>query len=232
MKTWKWLPLGLVFLSLAGCGNRNKVAEAYAQELSAVLKSYQEQVNKKLTAEKTLYRDQAALDARVRQLDAEQTLLLEREERSEKLADDLIKRGPQQPLAPSELKRQLLDYADLDFKKMRELYQGEMDREKTFTDALQDLQLESAKIEALQESLKRLATPRSKSAQLKELGQFLQDTNDRLDELECEDLKKDLAAQQTKLAAAKTDQEKKAINEKIATLQEQLKKCAKPTTNK
>src|SRR5690349_20322395 len=75
-------------LVLSGCDDKD--AQEYAKTLIGVLDSYQEQVDKKVTAEKDSYKELAAVYAAARERNIEGTLEKERVERSEKLATDMI----------------------------------------------------------------------------------------------------------------------------------------------
>jgi len=209
---------------LAGCRGEDKSAQDYAKKLSVVLASYQDQVNQKIKAEQDAYKQLAATYARARDQDAVETLYLERSERSRKIADQLVQRGPNEPVTLSEIREMLRDYGNQDFELTRPMLEQEAAARAQYLANLEDLQLEAGKIQALTEALNELAKPKSRAQQFKDLTKFAETVNSEFNRRVCEDLAAQISSLETKAAAEADPNKKKLIQAQIDQLKDQRKR--------
>jgi hypothetical protein len=203
---------------LVGC-SAERDAQIYAERLNGVLESYQGQVNKKIAAEEKSYNALALTDAQAKQSNILQVLALERRERSQKLADKFIDEAlatgsPQTP-SLSELHRVLQDYGEVDFGQTRSFLEEEGDGTAKALAALENLELEAAKVESLSLSLLALASPKDALQQLREFAAFAEAVGQGVDKLFCEDWAQ---------AIQRAKDETNALADKKGPLEEEQKK--------
>ena len=206
-------------LALPGCGE-DKDAQAYAEKLALVLKAYREQVNIKSKAEQESYKHLAAVYARTRQEDIIMSLEIERSERTDRMTDALLKRKDE-PVSPSEVLQSLLDYADFDFNQTRELLEREGEAYVEYIANLENLSLETKKIETLIEALNELAKPKGRAQRLKDFAAFAEQVETNLDKLTCEDIAKKIKCLEKKKEQADEQKKKKDIDNEIKQLKQQ-----------
>lgn len=188
-------------LPLAGCDD--KEAQQYARELINVLDSYQEQVDRKVAAEKDSYKELAAVYERARQRNIEQTLEDERVERSEKLATVMV--DADHLPRNTELLESLRAYADEDFASTRDFLQIEADAQAQFLGDIEALEFETQTLDELRASLKLLAKPKGHLKRIRDAAVFAQDTKKEFDKLICKDLDAALGSQKAALEELKTE---------------------------
>jgi hypothetical protein len=188
-------------LPMAGCDDKD--ARQYAQELVNVLDSYQEQVDRKVTAEKDSYKELAGVYERARQQNIEQTLEDERVERSEKLATVMV--DADHLPRNTEILESLRAYAEEDFGSTRDFLQIEADAQAQFLGDIEALEFESETIDDLRASLKLLAKPKGNLKRIRDAAVFVQDTKKEFDQLLCKDVEAALELQQAQLAQLKTE---------------------------
>ena len=188
-------------LALSGCDDKD--AQDYAKTLITVLDSYQEQVDKKVTAEKDSYKELAAVYERSRERNIEEILEVERVERSEKLATDLVMADhlPRN----TEILASLQSYAAQDFTSTKDFLQVEANAQAQFLGDIEALEFESEGLDNLRVALKTLAKPKDRLKRLRDAAVFAQDTKKEFDKLVCQDLDADIKAQETKLESLKAD---------------------------
>ena len=164
---------GLVLL--AGCEDDQR-ARKFARELLAVLKNYQQQVDRKIQAEQASYKALAELYARAEQEQCSEALSLERRERALRDADAVLDETALNPARPApslaRLQASLRDYAALDFDRTEKLLAGQREAQTRFLAALEDLQAESHRLATLARLLEGLAQPRKPAAQFQDLAAF------------------------------------------------------------
>lgn len=213
MKKLAAVVLLLCPLLFAGCGDRE--AREYAKLLAETLRTYQAEINKKIAAEQRSYKELADTHAHARQVDALATLQAERIRRAGALAETLMQNAK---LSPSEIQKLVADYAKQDFDSTRAIFEKESEDVAGFLTGLEALELQSQNLDALVGALEGLAEPRSKIAQIKEVGEFAVRLKERLNELACEDLARAVNCLKKDLAAASADAEKKKIQNEINRL--------------
>ena len=202
-------------LVLTGCDDEN--ARNYAQELVGVLKSYQTEVNKKITAEKKSYKDLAGAHAYARQVELLTRLRTERFSRADALTDDLI---GGRTMSPSDIHKLLLDHANLEFEATRQTLMQESDGQAEYLASLEVLELQAQNIAQLTKALEALAKPKGDLKKLRELASAAKELKTRFDTLECEAVAEEIAclkAQQATIDAASdlTPDHKKARKQKL-----------------
>ena len=188
-------------LPMAGCDDKD--AQQYAQELINVLDSYQEQVDRKVAAEKDSYKELAGVYERARQRNIEQTLEDERVERSEKLATVMVD-ADHLPRNTAILES-LREYADEDFASTRDFLQIETDAQGQFLGDIEALEFESETIDELRVSLKLLAKPKGNLKRMSDAARFAQDTKKEFDKLVCKDLDAALESKNATLVELKAE---------------------------
>jgi hypothetical protein len=182
------------------------------------LKSYQVEVNKKITAEQKSYKDLASTYAYAKQVDVLSTLRTERFRRADNLTDQLMNGGGE--LTPSEIHGLVADYANTYFEATREMLEQESDGQAEYLASLESLELQAQNITALTKALEELAKPKGNVKQLKELGAAAKEFRDKFNELQCEDLAGQIACLKAS-QAGKTPEESDAIQAEIDSLMEQ-----------
>ncbi len=212
--------IAFALLVLTGCDDKD--ARDYAKDLVGVLKSYQVEVNKKITAEKKSYKNLAGTYAYAKQVDLLSRLRTERLSRADSLTDSLI---ADEKITPSDMHKLVLDYANLDFESTRQALEQESDAQAEYLASLESLELQAQNIAQLTKALEALAKPKGNIKKLKELGASAKELKSKFDELQCEELAEEIAclkAQQTAIDA-RTDlspDQKKGKKQKI---EEQIK---------
>ncbi len=213
MKKLFTIALLLCTLCLGGCAD--KEAREYAKLLAETLRSYQAEINKKIAAEQHSYKALAETHAHARQVETLASLRAERIRRAGALAESLMQNSK---LSHSEIQKLVADYAKLDFDSTRAIFEKDGEDQAGFLIGLEALELQSQNLTALVGALEDLAEPKSKITQLKEVGEFAVRLKDRLNELACEDLARNINCLKKALAAAQTDAEKKKIQDEINRL--------------
>lgn len=175
-------------LWLSACDDQN--ARDYAGELVGVLKSYQTEVNKKITAEQKSYKELATTHAATKQADIIDGLRTERFRLGESLADKLREENK---IRPSDIYKLVADYANADFAATRQLFEQESDGQTEYLASLESLEMQSKNLGDLIKALQELAKPKSDIKQLKELGAAAKEFKKKFDELQCEDLAEQIA---------------------------------------
>ena len=205
--------LGSLFLT--GCDDEN--ARRYAKELVGVLKTYQTEVNKKITAEQRSYKDLAGAHAYAREVELLTRLRTERLSRANSLTDDLI---GGRTMSPSDIHKLLLDHANVEFEATRQALIQESDGQAAYIASLESLELQAQNIAQLTQALEALAKPKSDLKKMRELAAAAKELKTRFDELECAELAEQIAclkAQQATIDAATdlTPDRKKAKKQKL-----------------
>lgn len=226
MKYIKTYTLLFCVCLLAGCNDEE--ARFYAQKLKQVLVTYQGQVNNKIVAEKQAYRQLAEISARVKEEDTIETLHIERNERSRKIAEALLK--DTSVLTTSEIRASLQTYATLDFEQTRNLLEQESAAISQYLQALESLEVDAKKIKLLGIQLNDLGERKGKLKHLKQLADFIEKADVEYDKLTCVDLARELACLQTKLAGISDAAAQSPIKEQIKKLTEKInrRKTAQP----
>ena len=200
----------------------------YAKKLKQVLASYQEQVNHKIVVEKQAYRQLAEISARAKEEDALETLSIERNERSRKIAEALLKDSAVLP--NSEIRASLQSYATLDFDQTLRVLEQESTSISQYLQALESLEVDAKKIKVLGIHLDDLGEKKGKLKRLKQLADFVEKADVEYDKLVCVDLAHERACLQIKLAATTDATAQGPIKEQIKNLTEKItrRKTAQP----
>jgi hypothetical protein len=183
------IPLCLLTL-LTGCVD--KEAREYAATLSALLTSYQSDIRKRIQTEERFYRDSANDFREEADTDVNRSLSLERDERSRELLAELQEKG--RPPSTAFLQQRLRDYGNMDFDASRKVLERETSAQADFLAGLHDLDGHAKSIGALNKAVKDLAKAPSTLDQLKQLQVFVTGVKTEIDRMDCDDIKKSLAA--------------------------------------
>jgi len=199
--------IGIVILlcilpAIAGCDDKD--ARDYANELTKVLTTYQEQVETKVAAEKDSYSQLAKVYERARQRNIEQMLETDRVESSKKLATAMA----QADYLPrnTEIAQSLNDYADRDFAATQEFLQVEADAMAQFLGDIEALEFETETIDELGSALKLLAKPKGQIKRIKDAADFAKGAKAEFDKLVCNDIATALKAQTETLNTLRAEQ--------------------------
>ncbi len=213
MKRLAGVVLICALFPLTACDDKD--ARQYAQELINLLDSYQEQADRKVSAEKDSYKELAGVYERARQRNIENTLEQERIERSEKLATTIVKSD--HSLRTSEILEGLRSYGEHDFVTARDFLQVEADAQMQFLGDIEALEFESETIDDLRASLKELTKEKGRLKRIRDAAVFAQDTKKEFDKLICQDLDVELKA---------VDASLKALDDQLAELRKDAQKNA------
>jgi hypothetical protein len=162
----------------------------YIEATRLLLGDYRVALQAQVKLSRRTYAKIGAIAEQGRRDEIDITLRNERNRRSEELADAFAIGA--KPV--SRWKEYLLDYAALDFRVNREMLELESTDGSRYLQGLQNLQIELAKAQALDEALESLNKKESLIARLKQLGEFGQSSKTEFDKLVCGGLKKDLEA--------------------------------------
>lgn len=222
-----------IFLSLlvgSGCRGEKKVAEDYAAKLSAVVKAYRQQVDRKINAERAAYVELAKVYQQAEEQSTGASLTQYTQERAEKLIDSIQQNAGKQVWI-SDVHTELRAYAELDFTETSSLVAQEMDSHRRFIVNLEDLQRQSVNVQKLVSLLGDLAEPEGRFQRAKAFAQFGGEVNKQLEILEtCSAIKAlneeiakldaRLAATAAAIAGEKDDARKKQLVTEKAALEE------------
>jgi hypothetical protein len=223
--------LALVFFT-AGCHEDQR----YATELARIVRLYQEQVNRQVKGEQDYYAAMGSLLGRSEDQDVYLSLTLARQERARQDAADL-KHGQMQS---AEVLDHLRNYAAEEFSQSRAIYEKEMNAQNKYLANLENLAVESAKVEALANLLDDFAKPQGLKDRVAGLVDYGGGVKAYFDKQVCDDLTDQIASATKAQAAAKPDSaEKAAADARIKLLTDRqaanaaLKdgKCVAPAAN-
>lgn len=172
------LTLFLVLIALCGCDER---ALDFAKKTKNILDQRSTQLSNKIAAEKKAYDNSAAQASEDHRILAGLSLQNERNERSSTLAADYDEE--RKPV--SLWRKDLAEYATIDYDVNRELLTAEMDASSRYLQSYEDLQIEQDKVEALSKLLAALAKKPSLKSDVSDLASFAQDTKDEFDKQVC-----------------------------------------------
>ena len=180
-KTCIKLILCLVLTALCGCDER---ALDFAKKTKDILEQRSTQLANKIAAEKKAYNASAAQASEDHRTLVALSLSNERNERSTTLAADYAdKRKP-----VSLWRKDLAEYATIDYDTNRQLLTAEMDAESRYLQSYEDLKIEQDKVEALSKLLDALAKKPSFKSDVSDLASFAKDTKDEFDKKVCTQL--------------------------------------------
>jgi hypothetical protein len=168
-------------LMLAGCDDQ---ARKLADETKGLLKQRSEQLAAKIAAERAAYRKSAAHDTESRRALADSALRNERNERTDSLAADYDE--GRKPV--SLWRKDIGEYARIDYTRNRELLLAEMDSETLYIKKFEDLKAEKDKVDALAKLLDALANRRTIKEDVDALNGFAADTAKGFDVKICTEL--------------------------------------------
>jgi hypothetical protein len=207
---------------LTGCDDKD--AREYANRLIDVLDSYQEEVDKKVSAEKDSYKELANAYDAARRRNIDETLEDERVERARKMAASMI--DASHPPRDSEILESLRTYGDVDFGTTKDFLQVESDNQVQFLGDIEALEFESSTIDDLRASLKELAKPKGHLKSIRDAAVFAEDAKKEFDMLTCQDLSTEIKAIDSRLQAitaelVELNKDFKKNKDKIAAKQEE-----------
>ena len=166
----------------AGCDEQ---ARDFATKTKTILNQRSEQLAKKISAEKMAYESSASHAATDHRALADSSLQNERNERADALAADYAE--GRKPV--SLWRKDLSEYAHIDYETNRELLIADMDASTRYLQNFENLQIEQAKVDALSKLLATLAQKPSLKDDLGALTSFASDTQQELDKKICTQLK-------------------------------------------
>jgi hypothetical protein len=207
-----WIALFTACLALQGCA-----ADEYAAELSALLKTYSQQISRRLAEEEKRYRREAKIlqdsDDALQNIGVDEQLASAAKALALQIRDGSAT-GSRAVSAASE-------FGQAEFERARTLASRAQDAELQRIRALQSLQADSAKVEGLRAALEGLSKKVNWQSALGESAQFGLDTKKHLDLLSCRDLN-DTVNQLTAREAALTREIAAADAARAAELSKQL----------
>jgi hypothetical protein len=174
--------LALASLAMGGCDEKAREFATRAQQL---LTQRSEQLAKKIAAEKAAYNSSAAHAAEDHRALVDSSLQNERNERSEALAADYAE--ARRPV--SLWRKDLADYAKIDFEANRELLTDDIDASSRYLQTFGSLTIEQDKVNALSKLLAALAKKPSLNDDIAALGTFANEAKTDFDKKICTDLK-------------------------------------------
>jgi hypothetical protein len=201
----------IVLFSFALNGCDSKDARSYATELIGILKSYKVEINKKIKTEQESYKDLAGTYAYAKQMNVQLGLQTERLRRASQLTDKLLSEKNDGEITTSDVGNMILDYANSDFDKTRQMLERESDDQAEFLTGLESLELQAQNIDALIKVLEGLEKPDSDLKKLKDLAKFAQEFKKKLNQLECEDLQRKIACLKQKFEEIKGQKDKEVV---------------------
>jgi hypothetical protein len=176
--------LGLVAacVAIAGCDDQ---ARDFAQKTKVILDQRSEQLTRKIAAEKKAYDSSASQAFEDHRALVDSSLQNERNERSDALAADY-----EEGRKPVSLwRKDLSDYARIDYEANRELLLADMDANTRFLQDFDDLKIEQDKVDALSKLLAALAQKPSLKDDINAISSFAGDTKTEFDKKVCSQLK-------------------------------------------
>ena len=178
------LTLGFLAASVAivGCDDQ---ARDFAQKTKAILDQRSEQLLKKITAERTAYDRFASQTAEDQRALVDSALQNERNERSDALAADYDE--GRKPV--SLWRKDLSEYARIDYEANRELLVADMDANTRFLQNFDNLKIEQDKVDALAKVLAALSQKPSLKDDISAISSFAGDTKTEFDKKVCSQLK-------------------------------------------
>ena len=185
----------LALLTQTACDDKD--ARDYATELVGVLKTYQVEVNKKITAEKKSYKDLAGTYAYAKRVELFGKLSTERLAGTDRLTDALM---ADEKFLPSDLHQLVREHAVLEFDATRKALEEESDGQAEYLASLESLDLQAQNIAQLTKALEALSKPKGDMKKLKELATSAQAFKTKFDELECNELAEEIACLKAALA--------------------------------
>jgi hypothetical protein len=169
-------------LAAAGCDEQ---ARELATRTRHILEQRSKQLAAKIAAEKAAYNASAAQAAEDHRVLVASSLQNERNERSDALAADYADgRKP-----TSQWRRDIADYARVDYDANRELLAGAIDASSKYMQEFADLTVEQDKVDALSKLIAALEKKPSLKDDADALGTFAADTKANFEKLVCADLK-------------------------------------------
>ncbi len=177
-------PLSVMIVAgfcLSGCDDS---ARNFATKTKDILDQRSTQIAGKIAAEKSAYAKQAAHAAEDNRALVDSSLQNERNERSDTLAADYTE--GRKPV--SLWRKDLADYAKIDYAANREMLAAETDTTSQYLQSFDDLKVEQDKISALSKLLAALAKKPSLRDGASALGSFAEDTKNEFDKKVCKQL--------------------------------------------
>lgn len=178
------LLLGLlaVTVGLSGC---DEEARDFATKTKAILDQRSVQLSKKIAVEKEIYDKEAAAASEDHRALVDSTLQNERNERSDSLSADY-----EEGRKPVSLwRKDLAEYAKIDYTTNREILISEMDSSTLYLQKVDDLKIEQDKVDALSKLLATLAKKSSIKDGIGALASFAEDSKQEFDKKICTQLK-------------------------------------------
>jgi hypothetical protein len=175
------LLLILPLFALCGCDER---ALDFAKKTKDILDQRSAQLAGKIAAEKKAYNKSAAQASENHRILIALSLQNDRNERSSTLAADYDE--GRKPI--SLWRKDLAEYATIDYETNRELLTAEMDAQSQYLQSYEDLKIEQDKVEALSKLLAALAKKPSLKSDISDLASFAQDTKEEFDKQVCKQL--------------------------------------------
>ncbi len=165
-------------------------AQKYAAALADYLAKIDAELASKRKAEKDYYTATAdAYEAHYSD-DLLQTLTLERRERGEGLADQVLAKSA--PLTLTALRMQMLEQSRSEIVSMRKFADDERAIRSAYLSGVTQLDANATKVKALRDSLDQLSLPKSGWGNIKDLGTFGEEAGAAYTKLKCGDVKKEI----------------------------------------
>jgi len=198
----------LAAAALLGTGCDEKASQ-FALKTKDILDQQTKQITRKIAAEKAAYAQSAALAAEDHRNLVNASLLNERNERSDELAADYDE--GRKPV--SLWRKDVSDYARIDYEQNRGLLSAEMDASTRYMERFENLKLEQDRVDALSKLLTALAKKPSLKDDFDALSGFAEDTKDDFDKKVCAQLKSQTSGADAKAKAAKKSYDDKQCDD-------------------
>jgi len=167
---------------LLGC---DEDARDFATKTKIILDQRSAQLSRKIASERETYDKEAAAASEDHRALVDSTLQNERNERTDSLSADY-----EEGRKPVSLwRKDLSDYAKIDYTTNREILISEMDASTLYLQKLDDLKIEQDKVDALSKLLSTLANKPSIKNEIGALASFAEDTKQEFDQKVCTQLK-------------------------------------------
>ncbi|MBL0161560.1 MAG: hypothetical protein IPP47_31490 [Bryobacterales bacterium] len=226
------------FCVASGCGGE-KEAREYAEQLAAILKTYQQKVDAQMKTQADAYSQLAKTLDRAEKEDSIGGLDSDRLERVLTLRDELtsIPASDPVPLTASKLRQMLLEYGQIEFSENEKMLTAELEAHNQSLAGVSDLERDATAIRQLRKQLEDLSKGKNVARQIRDAAAFGQQVHREYNRLRCEgakgqekDLNEAIGAIKKKLDAASDDAALKTTQNKLeaalSAVTAQLAKCS------
>lgn len=176
---------------------KKNTVPCYIAEVRKIVKKYRSEVREQVEKQESLYVKVAGRAAQGRRDEIDIELRSERTQRSERLAAAFTEgRTPY-----SKWRDALLEYADIDGKRTRGLFDQDTTSGSELLAGIESLKFDASKADALDKLMAQIAKPDSLADRIAQLRKFAGETKTEFDKKVCAGLKSELAAKAKEVEA-------------------------------